>query len=337
MKLEIKGYSIMMLASILMLIGCKKQTGLEILSTKMDGMKSLKTEYIVRQAGQKDVSVSFIYSKPNRMLFTSSDFVVALNEIDGHFESKFSDKVYDQMPWDGRVFPGTRNLVPDPIVTAGPFSGASPSVIAKGTPWKLDGKTGNVERYSKTIQSQEGPQTYKLEVNENGEPVLFVSADETSYVTKSFQIVDEIPLPPFRVEPKEGFLAHELPGDLLMLQTGAKFDWSKFQATNEVRGFKLDGNTLFVFVDPSEPSSRNAMAWINIAGAGYRKVTITKGSAQAGFFDPTGEEIRKITSSTPLFVMVDKDSKILGMWLGFDPAKTKEFDADIQKMIVKKP
>ncbi|MEI8283327.1 MAG: hypothetical protein WCG75_13040, partial [Armatimonadota bacterium] len=184
MKLEIKGYSIMVLASILLLIGCKKQTGLEILSTKMDGMKSLKTEYIVRQKGQKDVSVSFIYSKPNRMLFTSSDFVVALNEIDGHFESKFSDKVYDQMPWDGRIFPGTRNLVPDQIITAGPFSGASPSVIVKGTPWKLDGKTGNVERYSKTIQSQDGPQTYKLEVNENGDPVAFVGADATTYVTK---------------------------------------------------------------------------------------------------------------------------------------------------------
>jgi hypothetical protein len=335
MKLEIKGYSIMMLASIFMLIGCKKQTGLEILSTKMDGMKSLKTEYIVRQSGQKDVSVSFIYTKPNRMLFTSSDFVVALNEVDGHFESKFSDKVYDQMPWDGRVFPGTRNLVPDPIITAGPFSGASPSVIAKGTPWKLEGKTGNVERYSKTVQSQEGPQTYKLEVNENGEPVSYVGTDETTYVAKSFQVVDELPLQQFRVEPKLGFLAYELPADLLMLQTGAKFDWSKFQAASDVRSFKPDGNTLFIFVDPSEPSSRNAMTWISSAGSGYKKVTITKGSSQTGFFDPSGEEIRKITSSTPLFVMVNKDLKIVGMWLGFDLAKTKQFEADIQLALSK--
>ena len=34
-----------------------------------------------------------------------------------------------------------------------------------------------------------------------------------------------------------------------------------------------------------------------------------------------------------MFILVDKDSTILGLWLGFDPETYKEFEADILKAI----
>ncbi len=333
MKLEIKGFSIMMIVSLVLLAGCKKQSGLQILSDRMDHLKAIRSEYVVREKGKKDVVVRLLFSKPNNILFTSDDFVVATNEIDGHFESVFSNKVYDVMPWDGRGFPGTRNLVSTAFLMAGPGAANPPNNIAKSIPWKLEGKSGGIERYSKTFHDSEGDKTLKLEVTDTGEPVQFTGPTEISYVVKKFEIVDNIPFEKFRVEPRSGFLARGVSRDLLTLQTGAIFDWSKFKAASDVSQFKLEGNTMFVFIDPNETTTKKASAWLNLPGKGYRKLTISVGQASSGFFDPSGLEIRKMTSSTPMFVMVNKDSKIIGMWLGFDPANTKDFEADILKAL----
>ena len=327
----------MMIVSLVLLAGCKKQTGLQILSDRMDHLKAIRSEYVVREKGEKDVVVHLIFSKPNRILFTSDDFVVATNEIDGHFESIFSRQVYDLLPWDGRVFPGTHNLVATSLLMAGPVAANPPNNIVKGVPWKLESKTGGIERYTKTIQDSQGDKTMKLEVTDKGEPVQFIGPTGISYIVKKFELVDEIPLDKFRVEPRSRFLARGVSRDLFMLQTGGMFDWSKFKAASDVRQFKLEGNTMFVFVDPNENTTKNASAWLKLPGKDYRKVTIAVGQATSGFFDPSGQEIRKLTSSTPTFVMVNKDLKIIGMWLGFDSENTKAFEDDIQVALGKKP
>lgn len=333
MKLETKGFSIMVIASMLLLAGCKKQTGLQMLSDKMDHIKALKSEYLVREKGEKDVVVTLLYVKPNRILFSSEDFVVATNEIDGHFESVFSNKVYDSLPWDGKVYPGTRNLVATSFLTAGPAAANPPNNLAKSIPWKLESSSGGVERYTKTISDQEGPKTFKLEVNDKGMPVQFIGPTGISYIVRKFELVDDIPMEKFRVEPKLGFIGRGIVQDMMMMQTGGKFDWSKFQAATDVSQFKLEGNTLFAIIDPNENTSKNASAWLKTPGKEYRKVTICKGKATSGFFDPTGQNIDKLTSSTPTFVLVNKDSMIIGLWLGFDATNTKDFEADILKAI----
>jgi hypothetical protein len=335
MKLELKGHSIMLFASLILLAGCKQKSGMDILSDRMAGLKALKSQYVVHRDGEKDVVVDVLYSNPNRILMTSEDFVVALNEVDGHFESIFGEKVYDSLPWDGNVYPGTRKLVSSIMLDAGPATANPPKNIVSVVPWKLESKIGNIERYTKTVNGSDGPQTFKLEITDKGEPVQMIVPDGISYTVKHFELVDEIPIEKFRIEPKDGFVNHRIATDLMILETGMKFDWSKFQAASDVNQFKLEGNTMFVFIDPKEATSVNTASWIQSAGAGYRKVRVSKGIASSGFYDPKGEEIDKLTSSTPTFVMVGKDSKITGMWLGFDPESVPEFEKDIQAVIGK--
>ena len=97
--------------------------------------------------------------------------------------------------------------------------------------------------------------------------------------------------------------------------------------------FKLDGDTLFAIVDPSEPTSANAISWIAKPGQGYRKVQVSKGQAATGFFDPKGTEVDKLTTTTPAFVLVGKDGTIKSLWLGFDPDGVSTFEKDIQAAI----
>jgi hypothetical protein len=336
MKLDNKGRLIMLFAYLLLLAGCKQKTGMEILTSQMAGLKALKSQYIVHRKGQKDIVVNLAFSKPNRIMITSDDFVVAVNEVDGHFESIFSEKIYDLLPWDGKVYPGTGKLVPLILLEAGPPVANPPSNIVPEAPWKLESKANGIEHYTKTLNGMEGPQTFKLEISEKGEPIRFMVPNDISYEVKKFELVDEIPLEKFRVEPVEGFVSHRTVPDLVSLDTGGPFTWTKFRAASDVDHFKLEGLTMFIFVDPQEKSSVGATNWIKSAGVGYRKVTISKGAATSGFFDPSGQEIDKVTTSTPTFVLVDKSSKIVAMWLGFDPEKVAEFEKDIQNALAGK-
>ena len=323
----------MLCASLLLLAGCKHKSGLEILSGQMTGMKALKSQYVIQRKGQKDLVVDFLFSKPNRILATSPDFAVACNEIDGHFESPFASLAYDSLPWDGKLYPGTGKLVSPSYVSAGPVSSESPNAIAPEVPWKLESKSGSIERYTKTVQSLRGPQVFKLEVDDQGKPVKFQSPEGIIYVTRSFEMVGEIPIEQFRVEPRDGFVCSRINLDQMTLQAGEKFGWSQYKAAPDVSNFTIGGNTLFAIIDPTEASSHNTETWLKTVNAKYKKVTISKGKANSGFFDPKGDEIRKLTTSTPTFVLVDKDSKIIGLWLGFDTENIKEFEADILKAI----
>jgi hypothetical protein len=208
-----------------------------------------------------------------------------------------------------------------------------PSEISKEIPWKLEGKSGSIERYVKNVDSEKGRQTIRLEVDSDGKPVKFSVTPGPTFLTKSFEIVDEIPLEQFHVEPKDGFVSHRIYQDTMRLQTGAKFSWSQFKASDDTTSFKLDGSTLFALVDPSEASSMNASAWLRSPNAKYKKVVISKGTTKTGFYDPIGDEIQKMTTSTPTFVLVNKDSVIIGLWLGFDPENPKAFEADIVKAL----
>ena len=323
----------MLCASLILLAGCKQKSGLEILNSRMTGLKALKSQYVVKHKGEKDMVIDFIFSNHSRVLATSSDFAIGTNEIDGRFESYFPDRNYDSLPWDLAAPPGTGKLVNAEYITGGPVCGTAPNDLIKSIPWKLEGKSGSIERYWKVAQSKDGPLTFRLEVDERGMPVKFEAPHDMIYVTKSFEIVDDIPLAKFRVEPKDGFVSKRVPTDQISLQTGEKFDYSKFKKAPDTTGFRLEGKTLFAIVDPNEPSSNNSLSWINQASPQYKKVRISIGKANSGFFDPTGDLVRRITTSTPMFILVDKDSTILGLWLGFDPETYKEFEADILKAI----
>lgn len=325
----------MLTATLVLLAGCRHKSGMEILSAQMDGLKGLRSQYVVHRPGEKDVLVDILFSKPNRILATSENFVIALNEIDGHFESNFSEKIYDTMPWDGHVYPGTGKIVASEFVNAGPASANPPNKIVPEVPWKLESTKNGVERYTKTIRGADGPLTFKLEISDQGRPVQFISPGDVSYIVKRFEVIGEQPIEKFRVEPREGFLSHRVVPDLLMLQTGEPFGWAKFKTASDVSSFKLEGNTMFVLVDPAEMSSQNAVGWAKQPATGYRKVMVSKGNATSGFYDPTGKEIDQMTSSTPTFVMVGKDSKIMAMWSGFDPDDVTQFEMDIAKALNK--
>ena len=283
----------------------------------------------MQEKGQPDIVVDFLFSKPNRILATSSRFIVGCNEIDGHFESDLNEKTYDLIPWEGRVYPGTAKLVSPEVVAGGPVSSISPNKVSGDVPWKLERKTGSIERYTKTVQSLQGPQTYKLEVDSNGKPVKYEMPSGLIFVTNSFELVDELPVTQFRVEPQPGFVSNRIVPDVMQLQSGRKFTWSQFKSAPDVRSFSLGGNTLFALVDPSEVSSANSRTWLNTPNSKFKKVTISIGNATSGFYDPNGAEVRKLSTSTPTFVMVDKNANILGLWLGFDPLGMKDFEADL--------
>lgn len=322
----------MLLPIAILFLGCKHQSGYDRLVSGMDGSKAIQSQYVIHQKGQKDVTVNFLFSKPNRFLVTSDDFTIASNEVDGHFESLDSEKVYDLLPPAGPIYPGTGKLLSPHVVRAGPASATNPKDFASNVKWQLKSNTGGIETYSKTIESQQGPMTFTLVVNSDGKPIKFMSPG-IEYEIKSFEYLDEQPLEKFRVEPKDGYVCVRIPVDTISLETGEKFTWTQFKASSDVSDFKPTGPTLFAIVDPKEPTSVRSLDWIKKVGNGYTKVQISKGDAQTGFVDPSGVEIDKITTTTPAFFLVDPDGTIKGMWLGFDAEGTLAFEADIQKAI----
>lgn len=323
----------MLLASLLLLAGCKQKSGFDQLTSQMDNAKAIKSQYVVQVPGQADVVVECLYTQPDRVIMTSKDFVVATNSIDGHFESMFATKQYDSMPWDNVIYPGTGQLVSAYMVQAGPATAINPNKFYKDTPWKLIKKVDGVESYSKEIQTLKGVDRYELYVDSHGKPLKFTAPGDATYQIKSFEIVDDIPMDKFRVEPREGFVAVRTQMDFLALGTGQKFSWSQFTAAPDVSPFRADGFTVFAFVDPTEPTSEGAIKWLSTAGKGYKKVSISRGQASSGFFDKSGVEFDKLTTSSPTFVLIDKDSKIIGMWQGFDPNAVAAFDKDIELAI----
>lgn len=333
MKLEFLRSTMMVTSTLFLLLGCKPKSGYDQLVSRMDSAASVKSTYVIHSKGQKDVTIQFLFSKPGRYLATSNDFVVATNEVDGHFESVLNDQMYDALPWDGRNFPGTGSLVPTQFFEAGPGSANNPQKFAPKTPWKLKETINGVETYTKTIESMMGPQTFTLMVKTDGTPYKFIAPGDVVYEVTSFECSGELPVDQFRVEPKEGFVCYRTATTDFHLVDGETFDWTKFQAADNVKSFKADGLTLFAIVDPAESSSQNALTWLKKAGMGYAKVSISKGAATSGFFDSDGKLIDKLTMTTPAFALVNKDRKIIGLWMGFDPEGTAAFEADIKKAI----
>ncbi len=333
MKLEILRSTMMVTSTLFLLLGCKPKSGYDQLVSRMDSTESVKSTYIIHAKGQKDVTIQFLYSKPGRYLATSDDFVVASNEVDGHFESVYRDQMYDSLPWDGKSYPGTGHIVPTQFFEGGPATATNPSKFASKTPWKLKGTTNGIETYTKTIESMMGPQTFTLMVKSDGTPYKFIAPGDVEYEVTSFECQGEQPVEKFRVEPKEGFVCYRTATTDFHLVDGETFDWSKFQAADDVKSFKADGLTLFAIVDPNELSSQNALGWMKKPGSGYTKILISKGSAASGFYDPDGKLVDKLTTTTPSFALVNKDRKIIGLWMGFDPEGAAAFEADIKKAI----
>lgn len=323
----------MLTASLFLLAGCKHKSGFEQLVSQMSDAKAIKSQYVIHAKGRPDVTIDFIFSKPHRFLITSADFVIDSNEADGHFEMLHSQKLYDVLPWDGEAYPGTGKLVPTQFAQAGPASGTNPKDFAPEIKWASKGISGGIETYVKTVPTMAGPQDYTLMVNDQGRPVKFIAPGNVVYEIKNFEYMDEQPLEKFRIEPKDNYVCIRTQMDRFALQNGEKFDWSAFKASPDVNNFKLEGETLFVIVDPAEPSSKPAIQWSKKAGKGFTIVTISKGQATSGFFDPDGAQIDKMTTTTPTFALVGKDGMIKGLWQGFDPDGVPTFEGDIQRAI----
>ncbi|MBS1727416.1 MAG: hypothetical protein JST51_11900 [Armatimonadetes bacterium] len=332
MKLEKTGSSIMLIPSLILFAGCKQSSGYDRLVSEMDHAKAIHTQYVIHVKGQNDIAIDFLYSKPNRFLVTSSDFSMHCNEIDGHYEEMLDEKKYDLLPWDNKPYPGTGKLLAADLIHAGPASATNPKDFAPNKKWELKSKKDGVETYSKTVDSVSGPQTFTMKVGTDGMPKSF-EGPGVVYEVKKFEYVDEQPIEKFRISPADGFVCIRVPVDHIPLETGQKFDWSGFKAASDVQGFSPKGPTMFAIVDPKEPTSARAMDWIRKAGQGYTKVMVSKGEASSGFYDPTGEVVDKITTTTPLFLMVSPDGTVKAMWLGFDADGIPAFEADIQKAL----
>lgn len=318
----------MLIASILLLVGCKQKSGFDKLCDQMEGAKAIKSQYVVVMDGQPEITIDLLHSKPNRTLITSKDFVIATNEEDGHFESVFSKQIYDYFPWNGNPYAGTGKLVGTHLIQGGPITAMNPRKISSEVPWKLEKKANGIESYIKVIESREGKQVIKMDIDADGKPIQFIAPGNIVFKTKSLEYISEPPLESFRVKPKDGFVNHRTQVDQIGPHNGAKFDWSKFQAAADVSNFKLKDANLFAIVNPSEPTSQPVLAWLKQSSS-FQKVQVSKGKATSGFYDESGSEIEKITTTTPFFLLVDKKAQVIGMWIGFDPEKVKEFEADI--------
>jgi hypothetical protein len=329
MKLEVTGPHIMLIASILLLAGCKQKSGFDKLCDQLEGAKAIKSQYVVQIEGQPEITIDLLFSKPNRTIVTSKDFIIATNEVDGHFESLYSKKVYDTYPWSGQPYAGTGKLVGAHLIQGGPVTAMNPRKISPQEPWKLTKKENGIESYTKVIESREGNQVIKMDVDSDGKPIQFTAPGNIVFITKTLEYIPEPPLESFRVKPKDGFVSHRTQVDQIGPHNGSKFDWSKFKASPDVSQFKLKDSNLFAIVDPSEPTSQPVLTWMKKSSS-FQKIQVSKGTATTGFFDESGSEIEKLTTTTPFFLLVDKNAQIIGMWIGFDPSKVKEFEADIE-------
>lgn len=329
MKLETLGPSMILIAAITALYGCKQKSGFEQLDSQMASAKAIHTVFVMSSKGSQPTKIEFLVSKPNRFLITSADFSAVSNEEDGHFETVYSHKVYDFLPWDGKPVPGTGKILPAALYFGGPVIGFSAKLVSPEAPWKLLSNKGGVESYEKKVDSQEGPVVYHLDVKSDGTLIRYVAPGGVSFDVQKFEYLSEQPIDKFRFEAKEGYVSTRTATDTFTLTYGQKFDFSKFKSaagTSEPKG----PYTLVALLDPAEPTSTRASAWLAKAGVGYEKVTVSKGQSSTGYFDPNGAVIDKLTTTTPTFLLLNKNRVIVGMWMGYDANRDAELEKDIK-------
>lgn len=316
-------------ATVLAMVGCKQKTSLQLFSSSFASAKAIKSKYVMHIKGRPDTEVEFLFSKPYRFLVTSKDFSVASNEEQGHYEVDHVHKVYDLLPWDGRGYPGTGKAVETDYLDAGPAAGMDISKLDAGSPWKvIDSKNGN-QTWEKKIEGMEGPQIFRLTLTSQGKPVHFSAPGDLEFDIVNFEYLGEQPIEKFKFAPPDGYVSIRVPYDSFLINYGMKFDTSHLKSNPDVSHLKLEGYTLFAIVDPSEPSSAGAVAWASKSHSEYKTISITKGTAAHGFYDPDGNAIAQITGITPTFVMVDKTGTVVALWAGWDSANPSGFEKDV--------
>jgi hypothetical protein len=319
--------SSMVFLSALLLIGCRQTSTLQQFEDRIKSTQAFRATIEMKTRSGRIETLEVLRSLPHRLLITSKNYSLTVNEIDGILELGQQDKQYDLIDWRGEFQPGTGKIMPPEMIFSGPFSGMSVSKFAPLKSWKNLRKADGTETWQAEYQTQEGPQKANFTVKNDGTPITFETAG-LSYQSKNFEFLPEQPIEKFRLPIPDGFIPIQSPIEVGEIRAGSVLELSGLENTVELR---QKGLTL-VGVFDGEPVSEKALkAFLQIERKAT-KITIIRGAKRSGLSalnDPDGKIVDTWTDSFPAFYLVNGKGQVLALWQGFDAENPKKQSEEI--------
>lgn len=322
----------MMTLTALLLVGCRSQSTLEKAMNLMDKSKNLRF-VINAEVGSEKKQFEVWRSQPNRYRFVSKSFESCVNEKEGYIEFDHSEQLYASKPWLGRFFPGIDVFAPIEAKSSGIFGITSISSLGALKQWKNNGKKEGLNEWQIDSRTPEGVVSSFLRVDDEGKIMYWKTFNGVIYRVQSSDYNATFKDSDFTHQIPDGYSVSGVESEDSKFSLGETFKVDDLQRAADVASWKPSGYTLFCLLNPQESNNLKAEPWIQTKKEGYATVPIYQGESTNGFFDPKGVTASWSTS-TPYFVLVNDQMKIMGIWAGFDPQGIVAFEKDIRQAIM---
>ncbi|HLO99472.1 MAG TPA: hypothetical protein VK171_12830, partial [Fimbriimonas sp.] len=217
--------------------------------------------------------------------------------------------------------------VPPSYITAGPGLGLGPKKLAPGK-WKREPDVDGHEKYSQDWESMAGKMHVELVVSKDGNAVSYLAPSKVLYKFKSIELVDDIPITEFKIDPPEGFVCFRVDGKMPKLMIGMPLDEAMFSKGSD----KIEAHSFIAMYDPEVYDATALKTWFNKFEPRAKRLIGTRGeSTEALSISP--EKFDSVFSSSPTLILTNEKGIIVGLWMGFDPAETKEMELEIRQLL----
>lgn len=329
MKLARQGTMMLLISSCLLLLSCKQKTGLEIATGEYKDVKGFRSVYTVKMPDKEPIEIKATGSVPARFRIEGPGFEVVCNEKQGYYEALLDKDVYDLQPNYIGAQVGTGKLVPRDWLMSGPGIAAGPEKLGQGN-WKREPDVDGNEKYSKTWDSGMGAMLHiEIVVAKDGRIVSYLSPSNALYTFKKLERLDQIPIEEFQIEPKEGAICFRTEAKIPSIVTGIPLRMETFDKGANL----IEGYCLIVAYDAEAYDATALKKWLSAYPAKGQKLLCTRGPGS----DPlscTPDSFDETFSSSPTIILTNAEHKIVGLWMGFDPAQTKEMETEIRNLIL---
>jgi hypothetical protein len=331
MKLE----NTMVILAALLIAGCRGETSIEKLGKKLDASPNMRFKIECLTPDGRRIPTVIERAEFDNYRFKNAEFESCVNSRQGYLELDHVEQLYVQRDWVGRFFAGLSKLSPGYAESADIFGLTKFSTYGGNKyPWKLIETKDGVDKYRKMIEVPGGVAPVDVSTDKEGNMKYFKSPFGFEYTVQSVESGVKFASDTFDHVIPDGYAYASVDSETVRIQVGQTFDISRLSRGKDVANWKPSGFHLFAVLEPSEPNYETISKWVAKTQEGFTKIPLRVGKQESGFFNVSGAQIHAWTTSLPLFVLVNKDMKIIALWMGFDSAGTEFFEKDIRQAIL---
>jgi len=322
-------------------------------TTLRKSIPALSVSYTV-MAGKAPISGSSLIDRDQRLFMTMKaaglDYTACItpNKV---IELDNLEKVYDEYAGNGHAFiPPSRLTSAVELFPSWIYLQDLRKLVPKGAAFVIsEPETVSGIKCDRVISKFKGP--------ENASGVVDASLDSAGVVRRmrithsspmgasdfEWRFSTMKPMPPtdagkFGLGLPLGYVPYGLPDTGMPISVDATFPmtgWSSPSGALDLTAkLGAKGGLIAILGGESEPSALAKASLARVSGE-VPVVTLGDGTAQApglDGFDATGKLMATVNPpATPFFALVDGKGKVRRLWMGFEPAKASEFEADIRK------